>query len=172
MAFDVIVMVSLSGDEHLKLIRLSLLFNMESEFALHLVECLVDVHEFCKEVRSAINELFGQVLSGPVVQSVADIALPEAEDFANEVVLKELHAGEHIEHGRLLHPFWERKELSGDVSFLCTLDCRVFVLEHLHDTLCADCKVLLVKLFGVLGDGRDEVIWAEFGGADLSAVAV
>ena len=58
------------------------------------------------------------------------------------------------------------------MGFLSTLDCRVFVLEHLHDTLCTDCEVLLVKLFGVLGDGRDKVVWAEFGGADLSAVAV
>lgn len=106
MAFDVIVMGSLSVDEIIELIWLSLLFNMESEFALHLIESLVDVHEFCEEVRSAINELSGQILSDPVVKSVADIALPEAEDFADEVVLEELHAGQHIEHGRLLHPFW------------------------------------------------------------------
>lgn len=42
---------------------------------------------------------------------MSHIALPQAEDLIDQVVLKEFHAGQHVEHGRLLHPVGKSQEL-------------------------------------------------------------
>ena len=42
---------------------------------------------------------------------------PAVERLVHEVVLEELHAGEHIEDGLLPHPFAERRELAARRPF-------------------------------------------------------
>jgi len=44
------------------------------------------------------DNLVGQFLARSMVHSVADIALPQTEDLADQVVLEELHACKNVEH--------------------------------------------------------------------------
>ena len=72
---------------------------------LHLVEGLVDIHEALQESWPRLDEVAGQCSPSAIVHLKPDVALPEGEDFPDEVVLEELHTGEYVEHGGLLHPF-------------------------------------------------------------------
>ena len=143
-------MLSLSIHEDIQFVWLSFLLHLESQSALHLVQSLVDVHEFREEVGSTVDELPRQILTNAVVESVAHVTFPQTEHFADKVVLEELHARQHIEHSRLLHPFGEGQELCGNVRLFGALDSGILVLEDLNDTLGTDCEVLLIELLGVL----------------------
>lgn len=99
MLLDFFVMLALRVHESVEFVGLGLLFNLEGEAALHLVQHAVDRHELFEEVRACEDQVLRQILPGAVVESFAHVALPEAEDLAKEVVLEEFHARQHIEHG-------------------------------------------------------------------------
>ena len=171
-ALGVVVMVTLRVHEHLQLEGLGLLFDVEGQFALHFVDGLVDAHKLLQEVGTRKDEVLGEVLAGTVVHAVAHVTLPKAENLTDQVVLEELHAGEHVEHSGLLHPLGQGKELSWNVGLLLTLNVCALVLENLHDTLSTDREVLGVELFGVLRWCDHEVVRPKFSEADFFAVAV
>ena len=90
-------MISLCVQEHVELVGLLFLLDLEGELALHLEEDLVDVHELWEEVGSRKDEFLRQVLPSAVVHAFAHIALPKTVHLANQVMLEELHRGEDIE---------------------------------------------------------------------------
>lgn len=97
MGLGLLVMVSLCVQEHVELVRLLFLLDLEGELALHLKEDLVDVHELWEEVGSRKDEFLRQVLPSAVVHSFAHIALPKTVHLSDQVMLEELHRGEDIE---------------------------------------------------------------------------
>ena len=60
-------------------------------------------------------------------------------------MLEELHATEHVKHGRLLHPVAQREELSGDSIMLGIF--LAFLWADMHDTLGRDSEVLIIESF-------------------------
>ena len=103
-------METLRLHELLNFDRRLFLFDIVGQFALHFKENLVNFEEFVLEIRPHINEVLGQVLSGAIEHAISHISLPQAEHFANQVVLEEFHARQHIEHGALLHPVGKGQE--------------------------------------------------------------
>ena len=100
---------------------------------LHIPEGSANVHEAGEESWSCLNQVTSKALSCPVVHLESNVTFPEREDLPNNVVFKELHTGEHVEHCRLLHPLTERKELSWiGVRVLVPL---AFVLSTVNNTL-------------------------------------
>lgn len=90
-------MISLCVQEHVELVGLLFLLDLEGELALHLEEDLVDVHELWEEVGSRKDEFLRQVLPSAVVHAFAHIALPKTVHLSDQVMLEELHRGEDIE---------------------------------------------------------------------------
>jgi len=116
---DALVVVALLGSAVVglargKLLEVQLLVArhcIERQLALHFKQYLVDLHKLLAEVWSQLDQLSGEVFAGLVVHALPDIALPEAENLANQVVLEELHAGQDAEHRALAHPLGQRQEL-------------------------------------------------------------
>lgn len=97
------------------------------------------------EVRTGLDEGFGQVLPCFCVGSISDITFPESKYFIDEVVFEEFHRGKHVEHCTLLHPVGKRQKLSGCcVLFYFCYPASLFVL-NLNHTLCTNCKVFFFK---------------------------
>jgi hypothetical protein len=115
--------------------------------------------------------LLGQKLTGFGVSTIAHITLPEAEHLADEVVLKEVHRGQYVEHSLLLHPVGETQELSGgwSVTTLAALTAFLIVL-NLHNALSTDREVLTIKCLLILND--DEVVGTVVGWGNRFTVAV
>ena len=66
-------------------------------------------------------------------QIFPESGLPEREDFTHNVVFKEFHAGENIEHGGLLHPLAQREKFGWDNLTLGT--SSTFFLDDMDHTL-------------------------------------
>ena len=156
--------------------RRLLLFDIVGQLALHFKENLVNFEEFLLEIRSHVNQALGQILSGAIEHSIAHISLPQAENFSNQVVFKEFHARQHIEHGALLHPVGKRQKFGrNQISALFALrnEHAILVLEDLSHTLRTDRVILVVQVFNVGGVGsHNEVVGAKLGAMDLAAVAI
>lgn len=151
--------------------ELGVLWGLECFVLLHVEKDLVDVDVGLQEGWSGVDQGLSQVLSGSVVLLEADITLPELEHFSDDVVLEELHASKHVEHGLLLHPVTESKELSWDsfklVDFLSLLSLFKADVDH---TLSGNGKVLLLERLLVIDD--DQVVWSELVTWDWLSVAV
>ena len=91
-----------------KLWELGSFWNTESFLGLHLVERLADVFEARDEGRSRLNEITSQILPSSIIHVESNVAFPQRKDFSYNIVFEEFHAGEYIEHRRLLHPFAQR----------------------------------------------------------------
>jgi hypothetical protein len=76
MGFCVVMMVALLLHKYVQFKRLGLLLDLESQFALHLINSFVDAHEFLQEVGARKNQVLGEVLARAVVHAVSNIALP------------------------------------------------------------------------------------------------
>lgn len=137
-----------------KLWELGSFWNTESFLGLHLVEGLTDVFEARNKGRSHLNKVTSQILPGSIIHVESHVAFPEGEHFSNNVVFEELHAGEHIEHRRLLHPFAQREELSWhNIKFLSS---STFLLANVDDTLRRNGEIFTFeRIFGLL------VIWVD-----------
>jgi len=136
---------------------------------------MVYVQISAHEVRSHLNKRLGQILAGAVIAAVANVALPETENLVDQVVLEEFHGCQYIEHGRLLHPFRQRQELSrNNILVINTLVASTrLVSVNLHHTVGGDGEVLVIEnitVFVVID--YDEVVGTEFGDGNLGTVAV
>lgn len=107
--------------------------NKVGLFNLHIIENPVDVHISRLKVRSSLDEGLGQLLTCLLVGSVSDVALPEAENFADKVMFKEFHGSQNVKHGALLHPVRKTQEFSRR-GCVCALFATFFV-ENLDNTL-------------------------------------
>jgi hypothetical protein len=123
----------LFSDEVGQLREFGSLRNLEGLFFPHDVEALANFFETIQESWSCLNEISSQVLPGPVIHVESDITLPEREDFTHNVVFKEFHAGEDIEHGGLLHPLAQREKFGWDNLTLGT--SSTFFLDDMDHTL-------------------------------------
>ena len=123
---------------------------------------MTDLFETVQESWSSLDEVSSQVLSCSIIHVKSNITLPEREDFTHNVVFKEFHTGEDVEHGGLLHPFTQGEEFGwDDLSLGATFS---FLLDDVDHTLSRDSEVFTLKsLFGILviWVDLDEVIWAE-----------
>jgi hypothetical protein len=75
------------------------------ELALHFKEDFVDLHELGAEIWPELDKLTAKIKARSVVSSESNVALPEAEHLANQVMFEELHTRKHVEHRALAHPF-------------------------------------------------------------------
>jgi hypothetical protein len=125
--------ILLIGNEVGQLRELRYLQNLEGLFFTHDVEALTNFFETIQESWSCLNEIPGQVLPGSVIHVESNITLPEREDFTHNVVFKEFHAGEDIEHGGLLHPLAQREKFGWDNLTLGT--SSTFFLDDMDHTL-------------------------------------
>lgn len=122
------------------------------------------------EVTSLLDQVFGELDTRFVVSAVSYIALPEIEDFGDEVVLEEFHTGQYVEHGALECPLGQRKEFSWHGLLAGRALLAALVLDDLDHTSAGDGEVLVVEALLILDDF--EVVGAEFAGLDLASVAV
>lgn len=104
MAFSIITVLLLVVHEVFDLVVLLTTEDEVSRLGLHVIEDAVDVHKGSLIVWTSLDQLLREKLTGLSVCAVANVALPEAKDLADEVVFEEVHRGEHVEHGLLLHP--------------------------------------------------------------------
>ena len=77
---------------------------------------------------------------------VLHVSYPELENLADEVILEELHARQHVKHSALESPLREGQEFSRDdllVALLATASGRI-MLADLDYTAIRDGEVLLV----------------------------
>ena len=105
-----------------------------------------------------------------MVSSVAHVALPQAEDLSDKVVLEELHGSKHIEHSGLVHPLGKGEELCWNRLLRRTAHALGLVLDDLDYTTVRNGEELVVKALLVLNDF--EVVGAELAGTHLLSVAV
>lgn len=86
-------------------------WHPEGQLALHVVKSLVDLDEAIEEGRSGLDERLSQLLPRAVEHLEADVTFPEGKHLADQVMLEEVHRGQHVEERRLVHPLRQSHEL-------------------------------------------------------------
>ena len=157
MSLDGLTRCFLIVDEVWKLDSLTTLGDAEGLMGLHIEQGLVDLDVTRQEGRSGLDQIFGQIISGRVVESESDITLPESKYLTDDVVLEEVHASEHVEHRRLLSPLTQREEFGWNGLMLGTsLSLFVGYVDH---TLSGNSEIFLLKSLVIVD--LDQIVWSE-----------
>jgi len=169
--FRVVTMLFLVVDKVINFVVLLAAEDKVRGFCLHVIEDAIDVHECVLVVRTSLNQRLSKELTSFDEGAVANVALPETKHLTYEVVFKEVHGREHIEHGLLLHPVRETQELGRwrhIVAFTALL--ALFLVLYLNNTLRTNRKVLTVKSLLVID--YDKIVGAVVSWGNRFAVTV
>ena len=142
--FDRVSMVLLVAHEDFKFVGLRNMGYIEGLLGLHVSEKFVAVQVRAHKVRSGPNEVLGKDGSGAVEGLLADVALPEAEDLADQVVFEKLHGRQHVKHGALHHPLRQGNNVGGSVACV-GVPVLLGLVDHVGHALGRNNVVLIIE---------------------------